>query len=482
MLKSKHSDCLQVGTNLVLTAFLQLDKSVEEEILPFLQSIRPPALEWSFKFEWTPAEVSTHGGKYLVLIGTQDTTQDHLSLVEELARTEIHPIVVCAHNTSKEWLISAYGSGLTKFFDLSNELGEEEWCPSLSHFVQTQLRNGIKLPLLELQGQDLASVLLNILPESVGIWQRTNNDIRAIYVNEAAMKVSNGRFINNIGKTAEEVYAHDPIVLESLKRAFLSGRESLKKHYYSRLNEIDSFLHFEFVKVHNYVFSFARDLSEYKYKQEHLQIEKETLVDLIQEVLHDGLNIASTLKGLTHLAREESRQEIYDRLQLTITHLEHILKGAQARSDVFAPVVGREINDLYELVTTAAARIIPPSIETEIRGPLPRVSCSYDQIYRVVNNLFTNAIIHGKPSKITVSGSSTTSGFSVLVKNNGKPIPNDIRAKIFQSGFSTAGSSGLGLAITKRILDSHGWEIKLQNRRITTFQIFVPSTDILGDE
>jgi two-component system sensor histidine kinase/response regulator len=90
-----------------------------------------------------------------------------------------------------------------------------------------------------------------------------------------------------------------------------------------------------------------------------------------------------------------------------------------------------------------------------------------DKIKQVVDNLLSNAIKFSPPnSTIRVSTQRDQSGYSVLVRDQGPGIPEGERHKLFKD-FSqtsvkpTAGekSTGLGLAICKRIMESHGGSI-----------------------
>lgn len=94
-----------------------------------------------------------------------------------------------------------------------------------------------------------------------------------------------------------------------------------------------------------------------------------------------------------------------------------------------------------------------------------------DKIKQVVDNLLSNAIKFSPPgSVIRVSIESDGDRYSVLVHDQGPGIPENERHKLFKD-FSqtsvrpTAGekSTGLGLAICKRIMESHGGTISAEN-------------------
>jgi signal transduction histidine kinase len=79
---------------------------------------------------------------------------------------------------------------------------------------------------------------------------------------------------------------------------------------------------------------------------------------------------------------------------------------------------------------------------------------------QVFENLFRNAIEHGGESVIiTVDTLDSEAGF--YVENNGEPIPDEKKEEIFETGFTTnSQGTGFGLAIIKRIVNAHGWNIR----------------------
>jgi signal transduction histidine kinase len=94
-----------------------------------------------------------------------------------------------------------------------------------------------------------------------------------------------------------------------------------------------------------------------------------------------------------------------------------------------------------------------------------------DKVKQVVDNLLSNAIKFSPPnSVIRVSIDRSDGRFSIIVHDQGPGIPENERHKLFKdfgqtSVKPTAGekSTGLGLAICKRIMESHGGSITADN-------------------
>jgi len=102
--------------------------------------------------------------------------------------------------------------------------------------------------------------------------------------------------------------------------------------------------------------------------------------------------------------------------------------------------------------------------------------CDRNKVGQIFKNLFENAVVHGKTTKqITVTREDTKEGINLLVANDGLPLPIEIHEKIFQRGFTTSkGHRGLGLAIVKKLVEAHGWQIRVEPTPETTFRITIP--------
>ncbi|WP_293163148.1 response regulator [Okeania sp. SIO2C9] len=138
-----------------------------------------------------------------------------------------------------------------------------------------------------------------------------------------------------------------------------------------------------------------------------------------------------------------------------------------------------------------------PAIEVvKNYGKIPPVKCYAGQINQVFMNLLANAIdaldesnegkvfeeIEKRPNCITISTELSSSDNSIIVRisDNGVGMPKEVKAKIFEQGFTTKGvgkGTGLGMAIAHQIVtEKHGGQITCNSLvgQGTIFTIMIP--------
>ncbi len=107
------------------------------------------------------------------------------------------------------------------------------------------------------------------------------------------------------------------------------------------------------------------------------------------------------------------------------------------------------------------------------------VSGNKGQFQQVFISLINNAIDALSPGgRLSVETKSDDKWVIVEFKDNGPGIPETEKSKIFEPFFSTKGEAGLGLTISKDIIDSHHGKIELKTEegKGTTFIIYLPKT------
>ena len=96
-------------------------------------------------------------------------------------------------------------------------------------------------------------------------------------------------------------------------------------------------------------------------------------------------------------------------------------------------------------------------------APGVELICDPDKLERVLDNLIRNAINYSyENSAISLAMSAQAESVQIVVKNHGRTIPPDKLGRIFEQFFrldssrsSSTGGAGLGLAISKEIVELH---------------------------
>lgn len=119
---------------------------------------------------------------------------------------------------------------------------------------------------------------------------------------------------------------------------------------------------------------------------------------------------------------------------------------------------------------------------TEI-APEVEILCDPDKLERVFDNLIRNAVNYSYPeTDICLSMRKIEGQVEIFIKNRGKTIPPDKVERIFEQFFrldssrsSTTGGVGLGLAISKEIVELHNGSIKAESTEESiTFTVLLP--------
>lgn len=143
--------------------------------------------------------------------------------------------------------------------------------------------------------------------------------------------------------------------------------------------------------------------------------------------------------------------------------------------------------EIYELIKPQA-REYGITFHLKVDEDLPYVWFDPDGIHRALLNLVTNAMYACMDIRCTLKKKEITlrtlrsPGWAVeyQVEDTGCGMEEEIRGRIFRNFFSTKGydGTGLGLMITKKIIDEHGGTIEVRSQKEvgTIFSIRLPQT------
>jgi two-component system sensor kinase FixL len=227
-----------------------------------------------------------------------------------------------------------------------------------------------------------------------------------------------------------------------------------------------------------------QDITELKVAE---QVQMQLLGELEQatEELKDFAYIAThdlkaPLRGISALAGwistdygdklgDEGKEHI-KLLLARVTRMYNLIDGVLEYSQVARREKSVEVN-LNDIVSEVVTEIdIPKSIKVEIGQPLPVVVCGRSSITQVFLNLINNAVsfIDKTDGKIVINWTDEHNYWKFSVTDNGPGIEEKHFDRIFKM-FQTLSpkdnieSTGVGLTITKKIIEFHGGKIWVQS-------------------
>jgi PAS domain S-box-containing protein len=128
-------------------------------------------------------------------------------------------------------------------------------------------------------------------------------------------------------------------------------------------------------------------------------------------------------------------------------------------------------------------------LEAPTADPLPAVRADRDRVLQVLSNLLGNALkFTPEDGQVTVSARGIDDAVEVQVADTGPGIPEGEQARVFDAFWQARRTArlgaGLGLAISKGIVESHGGSIRVESRPGlgTTFVFTLPVAGPPADE
>jgi signal transduction histidine kinase len=200
--------------------------------------------------------------------------------------------------------------------------------------------------------------------------------------------------------------------------------------------------------------------------------------NMVADIAHELRTPLSNVAGYLEAIRDDVIQPdppVINSLSEEVDLLSRLVNDLQdlAIADAGELKLERQPEDLSQLISQAVkaiqAKVIDKGLETttELSDNLPPVNIDHHRISQVLRILLSNAIIHTQNGgKIKVSASRQDNFILVSVTDTGEGIPENELQNVFErfyrldkSRSRTAGGSGLGLTIAKRLVEAHGGKI-----------------------
>lgn len=325
-------------------------------------------------------------------------------------------------------------------------------------------------------------------------------DAELVYVNDAAC--------NALGYTREEllsmtVFDIDPAFPQEIWTSFWRDIRNEKVRYIETMHRTKDGRVFPveitinpmlFFGDEEYNCTYVRDITERKQAQQ----ERENLITELERknaelehknaelerftytVSHDLKNPLVTIKGFTGLLRRDLARGKSESIERDINQIEvaadHMFQLLEELLDLSR--VGRVINPpepvlLHEIVFEAlgvmTAKVKEHELRLVIQDDMPRVWADRVRLQEVYQNLVENALkfMGDQAAPEVVIGARAEDEYVVCwVRDNGIGIPDMYQERVFtlfERLDSSIEGTGVGLALTKRIVEFHGGKIWVES-------------------
>jgi signal transduction histidine kinase len=143
-----------------------------------------------------------------------------------------------------------------------------------------------------------------------------------------------------------------------------------------------------------------------------------------------------------------------------------------------------QVLDQVERAFKPLAREKGVEISAEIQSDLPSVKLDPDRLTQILGNLINNALeVLPEGGKINVKALRDGTQLGLEIEDNGPGISDEDLPLIFDRSFRTDqsrtgnGSSGLGLAITRKLVEAQGGKISVSSiiGQGTRFKLHFPA-------
>lgn len=192
---------------------------------------------------------------------------------------------------------------------------------------------------------------------------------------------------------------------------------------------------------------------------------------LLAGISHDLRTPLTRMRLALELLPDNVDPKLIERFERNLGSMDELitdaLRFARGTSEVAQEV---ELKPFVEDVVASFEQSIPLSMD----GEDVRVSVAPGALERVLMNLITNALQHGKDVRVHIVGRE------VHVIDRGPGIPAEHREEVFQPFFRlddsrsvATGGSGLGLAIVQQLCQAQGWRVEIQDTEIGETDVFV---------
>ena len=374
-----------------------------------------------------------------------------------------HTLIICA-DSSKE--ITDYysilkGMGSSDLGDDSFDQGIYDQITSLNNELINAQRELAKIN--SRYSRDIERLGLTLANIGSGVIV-LDGESKIELINEAAKTIL-GADKNVIGSPCEDIYRilSDDVSSDSGKKSsdggsIMPARKKLKTLDGKELYIIDSI---NPLGTDGKVIAF-QDITPLEELQDNLWRSNELLRLMSKVIRHDVLNHLTVVNGYIQIADPESESKILNKAMTAAVKAEEIIRQMKEMEGMVMSKGELKSYNLREIVTKVMEG---HALDWSIEGDSSVLADP--AVYSVLENLVSNAIRHGGTDRMDFNISADNGHVILKVIDQGTGIPDSIKGRLFQEGFSfgNAANTGLGLYLARMVTLRYGGDISVEDNK-----------------
>ncbi|MDQ8734869.1 HAMP domain-containing sensor histidine kinase [Paenibacillus sp. LHD-38] len=230
-------------------------------------------------------------------------------------------------------------------------------------------------------------------------------------------------------------------------------------------------------------------LAEQLQQQEHLR------VTMTENIAHELRTPLTTLNSYLSAIQDGIWEATPERIQSSreeIDRMVQLVNGLEELHTLTSPEFHLSLRDVHLMKTIEQVfALMEPSFSEKgislKKGNIPDITIHADEnrLKQIWTNLLSNALkFSPEGGKVLISGQLQDEGVEITVGDTGIGIPNneipyvfDRFYKVDKSRNRQPGGGGLGLAITKTLVERHGGQIWAESNQGTQFHVYLPKKE-----
>ncbi|MDM8568016.1 PocR ligand-binding domain-containing protein [Thiotrichales bacterium HSG1] len=259
-----------------------------------------------------------------------------------------------------------------------------------------------------------------------------------------------------------------------------------KEQFKDALAEVPKMSKQQFENISNSLFLFATMLSKQAFQTLQMQQMDKLKDEFLANTSHE---LRTPLNGIIGIAESLMDGATGELNKQTKTNLAMIANSGKRLSslvndildfskirhhDIGLQLKPLELNSIIDMVLTLSQPLVIQkeiNFVNEIEPSLPAVFADENRLQQILHNLIGNAIKFTKQGNITISAQTINEQqIQITVADDGIGIPTNKLTSIFESFEQAEGSTsreyggtGLGLAVTKKLVELHGGKIWVES-------------------